>query len=245
MQKSQDTNQGLANFTVAIQKAGCKNILGTGVMVTDDGLIVTCYHVVGSIQTKSLDDIVDIRFPLLPEIKRSASPVKEYCDPKLDIAFLQLQGDLPPQITVANLSKKIAPTHTFWSFGFRREKTFDGLYSDGTIQGEVRKKFKEYNNLSLQEVIQLRSDAIHHGMSGAAVPDTQINRVIGVISEYLATSSNVDKNLALAIPVDTLLQIYPELNQKNPGLKILEFLRRIGLEGNTWYQRIEDVYIPQ
>ena len=101
------------------------------------------------------------------------------------------------------------------------------LYSDGTIQGKVRKKFKEDdNNISLQEVIQLKSDGIDHGMSGAAVLDTQINRVIGIISEYLATSSNVDKNLALAIPVESIIQVYPELKQKNPGLKNIRIFKK-------------------
>src|SRR5262249_15375988 len=88
------------------------------------------------------------------------------------------------------------------------------------------------------------SDGIDHGMSGALVFDTQINRGIGIISEYLATSSNVDRNLALAIPVESLLTLYPKLRQENPGLRIKEFLRKIGLEeGSIWYQRIDDVYV--
>ena len=49
-------------------------------------------------------------------------------------------------------------------------------------------------------------------MSGAAVLDIQINRVIGIVSEHLASSSNVDMNLALAIPVESIIKVYPEVH---------------------------------
>jgi S1-C subfamily serine protease len=196
-----DTLDDLTKCTVAIQEPGGR-ILGTGVIVADDGLIVTCYHVVGNLKNKTIDfKDVDIYFPLLPDIKAHANTLEDYSDAPSDIAFLQLQGKLPKQVAVANLSETIDPTHpthTFLSFGFRKEKTFNGLYSDGVIQGKVQRKFKkDDNNISSQEVIQLKSDGIDHGMSGAAVLDTQINRVIGIVSEYLATSSNVDRNLYL------------------------------------------------
>lgn len=57
----------------------------------------------------------------------------------------------PEQTTVANLSETIDPTHTFRSFGFRKEKTFDGLYADGAIQDKTRKKFMQDDNILLQE----------------------------------------------------------------------------------------------
>jgi S1-C subfamily serine protease len=49
MQGHQDTFD-LARCTVLIQEAGDRGkVLGTGVIVTDDGLILTCFHVVGNL----------------------------------------------------------------------------------------------------------------------------------------------------------------------------------------------------
>lgn len=207
MQTNQDNLQDLRKCTVAIQRSSDGKVVSTGIIVTTNGIILTCYHVVGDIKNKILDEMVDIYFSSMPEVKRNAQPIEQYCDPKLDIAFLKLQEQkLPEQAAIANLSETIEDGHTFKSFGFRRYQSFDGLNSYGRIDGKVRKRLKD-NSLS-PGIIQLYSDGIDHGMSGAAVLDTQINRVIGVVSEYLATSSNVDKNFALAIPIESIIKSY-------------------------------------
>jgi S1-C subfamily serine protease len=46
MQSIEDNLQDLKKCTVAIRNSIGDNILGTGVIITDDGLIVTCYHVI-------------------------------------------------------------------------------------------------------------------------------------------------------------------------------------------------------
>ena len=68
MQNYQSSIEDLSKCTVAIQEAGSSGkVLGTGVIVTDDGLLLTCYHVLGNIKTKALDKTVDIYFPSAPE----------------------------------------------------------------------------------------------------------------------------------------------------------------------------------
>src|SRR5919112_6487713 len=109
MQTNQGNLRDLEKCTVGIRKSSGDNIIGTGVIVTDDGLIVTCYHVVGNIKTKTLDKTVDIYFPSAPEINGHADVLEEYSDSSLDIAFLQLQEELPKQVAVANLSETIYP----------------------------------------------------------------------------------------------------------------------------------------
>ena len=59
--------QELRKYTVAIQRSGDSKVLGTGVIVTDDGLIITCYHVIGNLRNKTIDfKDVDIYFPSIP-----------------------------------------------------------------------------------------------------------------------------------------------------------------------------------
>src|SRR5215469_6740439 len=123
----------IKRFTVGIDS------LGTGVIVTADGLIVTCYHVIEKLDHKVF---VRIYFPS-SKVSSHARVVDKYCNSDLDIAFLQLNDRLPIEATVANLSEKIVEGHKFKSFGFRKQQIFDGLYSpcgDATIEGKVRKK---------------------------------------------------------------------------------------------------------
>jgi V8-like Glu-specific endopeptidase len=215
MQNSQDTSQDLRKCTVAIQRSGNGKVLGTGVIVDNDGLILTCYHVVGSIKNNTLDETVDIRFPLMPEIKALARPIKG--DAILDIALLQLDGNLPKQtITSAILSETIVSPDDYQSFGFRQsDKVEGGLYSAGKIQG---KTYERSSNPS-QEIIQLtvdnnRSD-VPYGMSGAPVLETNKNKVIGIISASLRTETH-----DFAIPVGSIIKVYPQIKNKNQGLKL-------------------------
>ena len=48
----QETIQDLQKCTVAIQRSSDGKVLGTGVIVTDDGLILTCFHVIGDPKNK-------------------------------------------------------------------------------------------------------------------------------------------------------------------------------------------------
>jgi S1-C subfamily serine protease len=49
MRSIQDNLQDLTKCTVAIRNSIGDDVLGTGVIVTEDGLIVTCYHVIEDI----------------------------------------------------------------------------------------------------------------------------------------------------------------------------------------------------
>lgn len=132
MQNHEYAFDDLTKFTVAIQETkkedGIGRALGTGIIVTNDGLILTCYHVVGNLNKKTIDfKNVDIYFPSVPNIICHAKVLEEYSDYSSDIAFLQLQEKLSEQVAVANLSETIDDSHAFKSFGFRKPLNFDGL----------------------------------------------------------------------------------------------------------------------
>jgi hypothetical protein len=75
-----------------------------------------------NLESKKLYETVGIYIQSAHEIKLQADILEEYSDSSLDIAFLQIQGDLPKHVAVANLSEKIDFWHTFRSFGFRTEE---------------------------------------------------------------------------------------------------------------------------
>jgi hypothetical protein len=113
-----------------------------------------------------------------------------------------------------------------FNIGFRKAQQFEKLSAFGRIQIET--SLKDNNDY---QVIQLYSDQIEEGMSGAAVLDLEINRVIGIVSlHHPAKGSNVDTRLKFAIPVGSVLQsskAAPILKEKNPGLRKNNLLDRV------------------
>src|SRR5919112_4643747 len=113
----EDKEEYLKKCTVAIQEPqkGISGTIGTGVIVTDDGLILTCYHVIGDIRNGTLYyKTVDVHFHEAADITKSAEIVEEYCNPSLDIAFLRIQDKkLPEQkpVAVAYLSETVYSEH--------------------------------------------------------------------------------------------------------------------------------------
>jgi hypothetical protein len=83
------------------------------------------------------------------------------------------------------------------------------------------------------------------GMSGSPILDTKTNRVVGIISERYRTHDDVDRDLSFGIAVDSMLQVYPDLKRKTPGLKKFNnFLQAIEKRGFLIYDKFEDVYVP-
>jgi S1-C subfamily serine protease len=232
----------LPNCTVRIRTG---EMTGSGVIVTDDGLILTCFHIIKNVKSENAK--IEVYFP--------STKVTNYAtifesNPSVDVAFLQLQDkqllSKRTNVTIANLSQEVQSGNEFWSFGFRQSDLFTGLGSSGMIGYETSADLQ--GNGVFQDVIQIYSKDIKEGMSGAPVLDTKINRVIGIIHKVFRNPKeyDVDTNtLALAIPINTAIQVYPKLKQKNPGLLIiLEFLRKIGAEEIIKYERINQLYVP-
>ena len=75
--------------------------VGTGFIVTDEGIICTCYHVVGDLNTKTFYDNIQVYFPNTKQtvsgnilLKDDNKTKEQYTDPKNDIAFLQISREI-------------------------------------------------------------------------------------------------------------------------------------------------------
>lgn len=217
---------------------------GTGVIVSSDGFILTCYHVISDEKGKVVaGKPIHISFPFAPAISAQARLIEEYCNQDLDIAVLQIQDKVPEGIRIAHLSEEIDSSHKFTSFGFRKPRDFFGLNTAGEIRGRTFRRPISGGSGAASELIQLYSEEIGPGMSGAPVLDIAINRVVGIISDHYVTQGDVDKHLSFAIPIKSILQVWPELNQKNAGPRILEFAQKICAEGLRRYEAIDELFV--
>src|SRR5919106_4878051 len=237
--------------------------LGTGFVVTDDGLVVTCRHVItdseeklrNTIKARFYSDFINatsdnrgINIETIP--KYSMRLVEEYTkDPSVDLAFLKLDlTPLPEQnkkLAPVELDDKVITLNDFASVGFKKAHMFAGLSAYGTVGIPTRKKTKE--GLLSPQIIELHHNKkIQPGMSGAPVFDKKRSRVVGIITERYNPVDYNDEEFALALPVKSMIDVCPVLREKNQGLTVLsKFLNAIGEKvESSIYRWIDEVYVP-
>ena len=217
MAEQATSSENLRRITVGIQDE--KGVmLGTGVILSEQGVVVTCYHVVGGEENGVLAQKFTISFPNAPEVSIPAAVDPQYSKRSLDLAFLKLGAALPKGTSAASLSEKLNAGDDFMSFGFRKAGYFSGLYSRGEILGLVRVRAEDQESL---ERIQLSTDQIEVGMSGAPILDLRSNSVVGIVSTVFRGNEGEDKSIALGIPSKVILESYPILNsgRSEPGAR--------------------------
>jgi hypothetical protein len=169
----------LEKFTVQISLSSENTALGTGILVTNDGLIVTCYHVIESIiesrSAGSSKKYVNVSFSD-GAIKLQAAILEQYCKEDLDVAILKIDK-IPEGYEEANLGIRISEYrgHRFVSRGYRKNKRYSHLPSNGTISDIV------YSKERSSDVIRLESTNYgEEGMSGSAVYDIDLKLGIAI-----------------------------------------------------------------
>jgi tetratricopeptide (TPR) repeat protein len=205
-------------------RADSSEIIGTGVIVSENGEIATCAHVlkdaVASNQRKdpsklSLQDIKEkgyrVQIGLFLEgggIEWRQAVLESYLkDFEDDIVVLQLDGNLPLPASYTAFLGKVDTNHSnqFCSFGFRfyKGKARSGGYAKGCIYGLL--PIPPGENLQY-EPVQLCTKDVAPGMSGAPVLDLTQNLVVALISDNYRLDSQrpSDAELALAVNADIL-----------------------------------------
>jgi tetratricopeptide (TPR) repeat protein len=198
--------QNLRDFTVQIRDAASDAIVGTGVVVSMEGRIVTCAHVVRAAGVEPRDGDgaeVGVYFPQArgSDVKaRRATIVGCFAQHDDDVALLQLVGGPTPlgpeQIAVLGAADE-SEGHEFRSYGYRRLDSYIAGRADGTIMGPVE---PPEGRAVQADPLQLQSGQINAGMSGAAVLDVARNLVVGIVSEtWFPDLSTKDRDTAWAV----------------------------------------------
>jgi tetratricopeptide (TPR) repeat protein len=205
--------QKLRNLTVQIRHATHPDqIIGTGVIVSVGGAIITCAHVIRDALAESTVDLtnhtVNIYFPQL----RTPEPtlyqaVVQCCFPQHDddIVLLHIAGARPPLTTdhVAVLGLALdSDGNEFRSYGYKRL----GEQQDGYVQGLIMGPVQSPTTMHLQtDPIELRTRDVRPGVSGAAVLDVDRNLIIGLIARrWNPGASGADDNIAWAVDAAVL-----------------------------------------
>ncbi len=182
--------QNLRDFTVQIRRADTNAIVGTGVVVSMAGEVVTCAHVaqvaLGKHPREAIGAEVGVYFPQLrggEEKARCATVTKCFPQHDDDVVLLTLQGGATPlgpeQIAVIGAADQ-SGGHGFRSYGYSPLGPYPSTYAYGTIMGEVE---PPSGKVLLLDPIELESRQIDRGMSGAPVLDMERNLIVGLIAE--------------------------------------------------------------
>ncbi|WP_271254642.1 S1 family peptidase [Pseudanabaena sp. Chao 1811] len=201
--------QNPREFTLQIHRSVSDGeIVGTGFVISENGLAVTCVHVVKAV-TESVCQGVELGvYFALSRQKWLARVIGCFEDCDDDVVLLQLGDEnkpffLPDKMQPARLDgADDSIGNRFRSYGYRPLEKYSGGLAEGKILGDVEPP----NGYVLRcDPIQLESSQINSGMSGAAVLDLERDRVVGIISEtWFPDATGKDRDTAWAVNVRVL-----------------------------------------
>ncbi len=178
--------------------------VGVGFVVSDDGLVVTCAHVLGTPRPEK----VHLVFQNNGE-QREATVLAEgwrAIDAE-DTALLRVSGTLPTGVQSLPLgSSQGTDGHTFVTFGYPDVGEVEGVRGAGIILGHGAKTRAGH------PLLQLQSSEITQGFSGAPIWDDRRQRVIGMVVIAAETDPlGKLRETAFATPTETLRATLPFL----------------------------------
>lgn len=191
---------------------------GTGCVIGDGGLIITCSHVVqceeSQLRGDPKPDYVDLVFHM------TKSPGRAKVDDGWwrpasaeDIAILRPMSALPEQVEPLALRGSDGTLgHSFRTFGFPEAKPVEGMWGYGIVGDRTTE--------AGHPVLQLtRAQEITAGFSGAPVLDTTTGLVMGMVSSIAALDEYGRlAATAFATPAETVQALAPDSISLQPAL---------------------------
>lgn len=182
---------------------------GTGFVVTKEGHIATCAHVVDAAGSGPGRD-VELIFHATKEKAKACVEGEFWRDSKMeDVAILCLKDSdsLPDGVEVLLLgsSKGSDDNHPFKTFGFPEETGKDGMGGAGAIIASGTQ-----NGFP---VLQLQNPEVTVGFSGAPVLDGNKRRVVGMVVSIITKPDEHGRldRTSFVTPTETLERICPIL----------------------------------
>jgi hypothetical protein len=205
------------DFRNGIVKISTGTQVGTGFLISPDGLIVTCSHVILSHKQQVIGEHPPISATV--EFYAGGEPCQarlltEYWRPlPQDIAILKVDEPIPHDAFPLPLGVYDgALEKPFHSFGYPIINPTGNLAAGGKIVNTI--------DWMHMKALQLRSQDIGPGHSGAPVWDAENAFVIGMINWHLqVTGIGLYRNTCLAIPSEALVAACPDLTLHPPVTK--------------------------
>ncbi|CAN5875350.1 hypothetical protein BH09ACT7_BH09ACT7_28990 [soil metagenome] len=199
-----------------------EDVCGTGFLIgSSPWRVITCEHVAsvaGVPRTADAEQRLLVRFPEAkpPEV-RDARVVGRLDTWDDDVVILELDSPEPPVLPeyVLTLTPAHDPDdHPFKSYGFRDLDEYQWGLASGSIEGAIPPPEGRY----LFDRLQLKSQHITDGMSGAPVLDMESKQVVGIVCESFQPKPGVDVDRDTAWAVDgRILGSFPESAQPRPS----------------------------
>ncbi|NJO85062.1 MAG: tetratricopeptide repeat protein, partial [Blastochloris sp.] len=183
--------------------------IGSGFLVHTSGLIATCHHVIAAAGQPVKDRV----YHITSLRGKEAVPARAIAyNEKHDVALLQIEGELPSQLTVAELVHSSAIENqmhfAITAFGLMpdKDRRFEFVSAHGIVVGAIRHRGVD--------MIQLKSDEILRGMSGSPLTIPDLGGVVGVLSGRYnldPQSGQWMQGLAWATQIEALAELDPRL----------------------------------
>jgi putative serine protease PepD len=184
---------------VSITTAGPMTAGGTGVVIDDEGHILTNEHVVGGASAVTVELATG----------RTAQATVLGTDPSTDLALLQVDvpaSELEP-IPLGD-SSEIAVGDPVLAVG--DPFGYEGSASAGIVSG-LGRTIEAPNGFSINGAIQTDA-AVNHGNSGGALLNAA-GDLIGIPAQIAASGVDGNVGVAFAVPVDTAKQVVAALSE--------------------------------